>query len=95
MREERVLLTIVLDGLGFEHVLVLRSAVCVDDNVWINDLTCLLPPGGLGRVCPLITCCEEGERERERERGRERGREGEREGGRERGREGGRGREGE
>ena len=38
-----------------------------------------LPPGGLGRVCPLITCCEEGGGE----------------GGRERGREGGRGREGE
>ena len=35
----------------------------------------LLPPGGLGRVCPLITCCEEGEREREG--GREGGREGE------------------
>ena len=79
MREERVLLTIVLDGLGFEHVLVFRSAICVDDNVWVNDLACLLPPGGLGRVCPLITCCEEGEGE----------------GGRERGREGGRGREGE
>ena len=78
MREERVLLTIVLDGLGFEHVLVLRSAVCVDDNVWVNDLACLLPPGGLGRVCPLITCEEggrEGGRGREGEGGR--GREGE------------------
>ena len=82
MREERVLLTIVLDGLGFEHVLVLRSAVCVDDNVWVNDLACLLPPGGLGRVCPLITCCEEGGRERGREGGRERGRGRERERGR-------------
>ena len=41
----------------------------------------LLPPGGLGRVCPLITCCEEGEREGEREGGREG--EGERETGRE------------
>ena len=42
----------------------------------------LLPPWGLGRVCPLITCCEEGEREGEREGGREggRGREGDREG---------------
>ena len=46
----------------------------------------LLPPGGLGRVCPLITCCEEGEREGGREGGRERerGKEREREGGRER-----------
>ena len=52
MREERVLLTIVLDGLGFEHVLVLRSAVCVDDNVWINDLACLAPTWGLGEGLP-------------------------------------------
>ena len=52
MREERVLLTIVLDGLGFEHVLVLRSAVCVDDNVWINDLACLAPTWRLGEGLP-------------------------------------------
>ena len=52
MREERVLLTIVLDGLGFEHVLVLRSAVCVDDNVWINDLACLAATWGLGERLP-------------------------------------------
>ena len=38
----------------------------------------LLPPGGLGRVFPLITC-EEGGRERGREGGREREGEGERE----------------
>ena len=51
----------------------------INDNVWVNDLACLLPPGGLGRVCPLITCCEEGEGEggRERGRGREGGRENE------------------
>ena len=36
----------------------------------------LLPPGGLGRVCPLITC-EEGEKEGGREGGRQGGRENE------------------
>ena len=50
--EERVLLTIVLDGLGFEHVLVLRSAVCVDDNVWIDDLACLAATWGLWEGLP-------------------------------------------
>ena len=71
----RVLLTIVLDGLGFEHVLVLRSAVCVDDNVWINDLAYLAPTWRLGEGLPTDHLLWGG---------RERGREGEREGGRER-----------
>ena len=52
MREERKGFTDHCDGLGFEHVLVLRSAVCIDDNVWINDLACLAPTWGLWEGLP-------------------------------------------
>ena len=86
--KESIMLTVVLDCLSLEHVLVLRSAKSIDDNVWVYDLSMLIASGWLGQSLSTDYLRREGEKEGGRGRGR--GWEGEGEDGRER--EGGRGR---
>ena len=86
--KDSIILTVVLDCLSLEHVLVLRSAICIDDYVGIYDLSILIASWWLGQSLSTDYLGREGEEEgggggRERREGEERGR-GERE--RERGR---------
>ena len=88
--KESIMLTVVLDCLSLEHVLVLRSAKSIDDNVWVYDLSMLIASGWLGQSLSTDYLRREGEKEGGRGRGRGwegeggREREGEEEGGRER-----------